>query len=180
MDQGIQLPAQQLSPVLDDLPAAPRRELLVLEFLLDAGKLHVRGAFTRAHQRGRANKTRQLITGEKHLFHLLFGDHIGAYFVAVAAYGMDHLLTHPGRTQQLRGLYAVLFGPFLKVDIVQQAAHGPKISFFAIAQVVGKPAHYRLHSQCVPDVEGLLIVLPQQGQGRFAGDHFFHFSSSFR
>ena len=85
-----------------------------------------------------------------------------------------------GETQQLRGFYTVLFGPFLKVDIMQQAAHGPKIGFFAVAQVVGKPAHYRLHSQCVLDVKGLLIVLPQQGQGRFAGDHFFHFSSSFR
>ena len=37
MNQSIQLPAQQLSPVLDDLPAAPRRALLVLEFILEAG-----------------------------------------------------------------------------------------------------------------------------------------------
>ena len=64
-----------------------------------------------------------------------------------------------GETQQLRGFYTVLFGPFLKVDIVQQAAHGPKIGFLAVAQVVGKPAHYRLHSQCVLDVKGLLIWL---------------------
>ncbi len=41
VQQLVQVPAQQLSPLLDDLPGAPGGELLVLEFFLQGLELHV-------------------------------------------------------------------------------------------------------------------------------------------
>ena len=54
---------------------------------------------------------------------------------------------------------SVLFGT------VEQAGGGPEIRLSAIAQLLGEPAHHRLHRQGVAQMKGLLVELLEQLQG---------------
>ena len=94
--------------------------------------------------------------------------HLAAEAEAVGADGVDELVGAADLRQQLRGLFAVLLRPLLKVHIVEQAHGGPEVRVLAVAQLLGVPAHGALHRQRVLDVEGFGIVCFQQRQGRFS------------
>ena len=75
---------------------------------------------------------------------------------------MDNGLVHSGLTHQLLRLDAVLLGPLLKVQVVEQAHHGPELPLVSIAQLLGVPAHHMLHRHGVAEMKGLVIILGQQ------------------
>ena len=60
----------------------------------------------------------------------------------------------------------VLFGVFLKVDIVQQTHNAPVAGVLAEAQLICVPLHYALNRQTVHDVKRLLVVLFEQFKRR--------------
>ena len=90
LQQGVQLPAQQLSAVGDDVAGAAGGELFVLLFLFQGLQLHVRYALGRAHQGRRADKAGELLGGEEDLLHhqLGFGQ-VGVVVAGVALDGAD-------------------------------------------------------------------------------------------
>ncbi len=74
---------------------------------------------------------------------------------------------------------AVLFGPLLKVQIVEQAHEAPKFLLLAVAQLTGKIAHTALHDLAMAQVEGLFVVFAQQIPGFFPCYHRFFILSVF-
>ena len=63
----------------------------------------------------------------------------------------------------------MLVGPHLEVQVVEQARLAPELRLASEAQFFGEPAHDGLHRQGVAQVEGLLVVLPQQVPGLLSG-----------
>ena len=78
---------------------------------------------------------------------------------------MDQGITGIHFRQQFGRLFAMFFRIHLKVHIVEQAAEGPEVRFFSIAQFGCEPTHDTLNGQTVLDVERFLVVLLQQGKG---------------
>ena len=174
LHQFLQGPAQAVGPLLDHVPGAPGGELLVLVLLFQALDLHVLAAPAGTHQSRGPDEAGQLVGGEQDLLHQMGGLHIAADAIAMAAHGVDQVVTAARFPQKLRRLLAVLFRPLLKVDVVQQAHRGPEVRLLAIAQLLGIPAHDSLHRQGMLKVERLLIILPQRRQRRLPGDAFSH------
>ena len=117
-------PPQTLSPLADHVPAAPGGEFLVLELLLQTADLHVLDAFAGAHPGGGADEAGELVGGEEDLLHHMDRLHVGAQAEAVADHSVDQRLVRPGLPEELRGLPAVLVGPLLEVDVVEEARAG--------------------------------------------------------
>ena len=71
--------------------------------------------------------------------------YIAAQAIAMAAHGVDELLTAAGLLQQLRGLDAVLLWPLLEINVVQQADNAPELR--VITALLRKTAHDALNRQ---------------------------------
>src|SRR5699024_5368278 len=67
-----------------------------------------------------------------------------------------------GVPQQLLLLDAVLVGPALKIQIVQDPHRLPEVGLVAVAQFPGIPAHHAAHHPAVFPVEVPFIVLAKQ------------------
>ena len=88
---------------------------------------------------------------------------------AVAGRGPDDGLLHTGLAHQLLGFLAVLLGPLLEVQVVEQAHNGPELRLVPVAQFTGVPAHDVLHRDGMAEMEGLLVVPGQQVPGLRTG-----------
>ena len=172
VQQLVQVPAQQLGALLDDLPGAAGGELLVLELLLQGLELHVGTALGGAHEGGGADEAGELVAGEEDLLHLMLGLDVAHLAPTVAGGGVDEGLVQADLTHELLGLDAVLLGPLLEVQVVEETDDIPEFGVVAITQLPGEPLHDRPHGEAVADVEGLLIIFFQQVQGLGAGE--FH------
>ena len=95
--------------------------------------------------------------------------YVGTRSVGVADDSVNQLLTGPGLLKKLRRFPAVLFGPLLEVDVVEQARQSPEIRTVSVTQLPGVPRHDALQGQGVEDMEGLLVVPAQQSQRLFSG-----------
>ena len=104
--------------------------------------------------------------------------HVAAQPVAVGTDGVDEVVAAAGLLHQLRRLDAVLLGPHLKVNVVQQTGGGPEVGLVAVAQLVCVPTHDALYGQSVLDVKRLLVILPQGGQSGLAADDIAHKNAS--
>ena len=88
----------------------------------------------------------------------MLGLYLDGEAIAVAGGGTDDGLVHAPLPQELLALDAVLVGPPLEIQVVEDAHHLPKVGLLTVAQFLGEPAHHVAHHAGVPAVELPLVV----------------------
>ena len=83
----------------------------------------------------------------------------------MAGGGADEPLLQPLLPHDLLGFDAVLVGVLLKVQVMEQAHHGPEVLLLAVTQLFRKPAHNVGDHIGVLQMKVALVILLQQVQG---------------
>lgn len=91
----IEVPAQHVSAFLNNVTAAARSKMLVLELFLEGFHLHVLDTLGRTHESRSPNKSRKFVHGIKDLFHLKFRRHIAAARITMADDSVDEFSSQP-------------------------------------------------------------------------------------
>lgn len=95
VDEVIQIPAQHLRPLEDDLPGTAGGKLLVLELFLHRFDLQIGHTLGRPHDGRRPDEAGELVGGKEDLLHLMFGLNVHGDAIAMAGGGVDDGLVHP-------------------------------------------------------------------------------------
>ena len=178
-NQIVHAPAQHFRTALDHLARAARRKAGVLIFLFDRLELQIIHALRGAHQRHGADQAGQLVGGVEHLLHCVLGLYVHSQTVAVAGRRMDDGLVQPRRAHDFLLLDAVLAGPALEIQIMEQSHDRPEIGLVLIAQRARKIRHDARNDLGMLYVKRLGVVVLQQRAGFVqSGNHAFRLPCS--
>ena len=92
----------------------------------------------------------------------------------MAADGVDEFGRRVGALEKFDALYAMLFRPLLKVNVMQQPRHVPEVAFRLESLFLGEPTHDSLDGQRVLEVEGFVVICLKCLQRLLAGQSGFH------